>query len=70
MNQQYHDGYLTRMGRPDDVAECCVYLASKAGEYVTGANFIIDGGMSIHGTFPPGPKQMRSLFSVGDEKGK
>ena len=70
MVEQYNDGYLARIGQPNDIAEFCVYLASKAGEYVTGANFMLDGGMSIFGTIPPGPAEMRSRLYVGDEKGK
>jgi len=65
MQKQYNAGYLTRMGRPDDVAECAIYLASEAGEYVTGANFMLDGGMSIHGAFPPSPEEMRAWYQVG-----
>ncbi|MGH2511658.1 MAG: SDR family NAD(P)-dependent oxidoreductase, partial [Candidatus Limnocylindrales bacterium] len=37
---------LRRMGRPDEIADLCVYLASPAAAYVTGASFVIDGGMS------------------------
>lgn len=37
---------LRRMGRPEEVAEMCVYLASEAASYVTGGSFYIDGGMS------------------------
>lgn len=37
---------LARMGQPDEVAELCVYLASDAAAYVTGASYFIDGGMS------------------------
>ncbi len=70
MYEQYNEGYLARMGQPSDIAEFCVFLASTAGEYVTGANFMLDGGMSIYGTIPPGPEEMRSWFFVGDEKGK
>ncbi len=36
---------LRRMGKPDEVAELAVYLASDAAAYVTGATFFIDGGM-------------------------
>lgn len=37
---------MGRMGKPDEVAELCVYLASDAAAYVTGASLFIDGGMS------------------------
>jgi glucose 1-dehydrogenase len=35
-----------RMGKPDEIAKLCLYLASDEGAYVTGASFFIDGGMS------------------------
>lgn len=40
---------LDRLGRPEEIAELAVYLASDAGSYITGASFRIDGGMSIKG---------------------
>jgi len=36
-----------RIGQPDDLAGIIVYLASDASAYVTGQNFIIDGGYSV-----------------------
>ncbi len=39
---------LHRMAKPDEVASMCVYLASEEASYVTGASFIIDGGMTKH----------------------
>jgi NAD(P)-dependent dehydrogenase (short-subunit alcohol dehydrogenase family) len=38
---------LRRIGRPDDMAGVVVYLASRAGAYVTGAVIPVDGGISI-----------------------
>jgi NAD(P)-dependent dehydrogenase (short-subunit alcohol dehydrogenase family) len=35
---------LGRIGRPDDMAGVVVYLASRAGAYVTGAVIPVDGG--------------------------
>ena len=36
---------LRRIGRPDDMAGTAVYLASRAGAYVTGAVIPVDGGI-------------------------
>jgi NAD(P)-dependent dehydrogenase (short-subunit alcohol dehydrogenase family) len=37
---------LGRIGEPEDMAGIAVYLASRAGAYVTGAVIPVDGGMS------------------------
>lgn len=38
---------LKRMGQPAEISGICVYLASDAGSYATGAVFPIDGGFTI-----------------------
>ena len=38
---------MKRMASVHDVAEACVYLASPAAAYLTGANIILDGGGDI-----------------------
>lgn len=35
---------LGHLGEPDDIAWACVYLASDEAKFVTGAEFVIDGG--------------------------
>jgi len=35
---------LRRIGEPEEVAGCAVLLASRAGAFITGQNFVIDGG--------------------------
>ncbi len=39
---------LKRAGTPDEVAKLALYLASSAADYVTGATFTIDGGLTIN----------------------
>ena len=37
---------LGRVGVPDDIANCILYLASDESNYVTGAEFTVDAGMT------------------------
>lgn len=37
---------LGRIGRPDDIAGTVLFLASRAGCYLTGAVVPVDGGLS------------------------
>lgn len=39
---------LGRLGQPDDVAECVVFLASDRARYVTGAALLVDGGLFVN----------------------
>ncbi|MGF1596233.1 MAG: SDR family oxidoreductase [Acidimicrobiales bacterium] len=40
---------LRRIGTPEDVAGAVIFLASRAGAYLTGAVIPVDGGLSTHG---------------------
>jgi len=37
---------LGRLGEPDEVASLAVYLASNEARFVTGAEFVVDGGLT------------------------
>jgi NAD(P)-dependent dehydrogenase (short-subunit alcohol dehydrogenase family) len=37
---------LRRIGRPDDIAGLTLFLASRAGSYLTGAVIPLDGGIT------------------------
>lgn len=36
-----------RIGRPADIAKMAVYLASEAAGFITGQDFVVDGGMTV-----------------------
>jgi 3-oxoacyl-[acyl-carrier protein] reductase len=38
---------LGRLGEASDVAGACLFLASKAGDYITGQTIVVDGGLAI-----------------------
>jgi glucose 1-dehydrogenase len=46
MRQLLSEIPIGRMGTPEEVAGLCVFLASDAAAYVTGATYVIDGGMT------------------------
>lgn len=48
LRKKDHDQHLVkRVGRPADIARMCLYLSSEAAGFVTGQDFVVDGGMSV-----------------------
>lgn len=43
-----------RIGRPEDIAHACVWLASDQSDYVTGTTLFVDGGMTLYPGFSEG----------------
>ncbi|MFF5156008.1 SDR family NAD(P)-dependent oxidoreductase [Streptomyces sp. NPDC000348] len=40
-----------RLGRPEDVGDACVFLASRLASWVTGHDLLVDGGVSARPTW-------------------
>lgn len=37
---------IGRSGQPEDIAYCALYLTSDEAKWVTGSDFVLDGGIS------------------------
>ena len=37
---------IKRLGRPEEVAYCALFLATDESSFVTGANYPVDGGLT------------------------
>lgn len=42
---------LGRLGRPEDVGDACVFLASPLASWITGQDLVVDGGVSARPTW-------------------
>ena len=59
---------LQRPGEPEDVAGAVVFLASRAGSYVTGETILVDGGrVNLNPPRPKGEDANAALRSVADK---
>lgn len=43
-----------RIGEPEDIGHCAVWLASDHADYVTGTSIFVDGGMTLYPGFETG----------------
>jgi NAD(P)-dependent dehydrogenase (short-subunit alcohol dehydrogenase family) len=54
LRQADHNQHLSgRVGRPEDIAEACLYLTAEGNDFINGINLIIDGGMTRKMIYEP-----------------
>ncbi|SIR99854.1 SDR family oxidoreductase [Microbacterium sp. RURRCA19A] len=58
---------LGRPGKPDEVADVIRFLASPSGSYVTGASWVVDGGMLQMGPQAGSHMESDAWRSAGEE---
>ena len=58
---QRHDEVADRGGRPRDIAEAALYLASDGADWVTGQALTVDGGLTLG---PQGMEQMAAFAPI------
>ncbi len=46
-DQDHQQHPVGRVGKPEDIAKACLFLCSEDASFITGANLIIDGGMTV-----------------------
>jgi NAD(P)-dependent dehydrogenase (short-subunit alcohol dehydrogenase family) len=51
--EDHNQHFSGRVGRPDDIARACLFLAGDGNEFINGENIIIDGGMTRRMIYVP-----------------
>lgn len=45
-NNDHEQHFSKRVGKPDDIANACLFLANRENNFITGSQLVIDGGMT------------------------
>ncbi len=54
LREKDHQQHLSkRVGKPDDIARACLFLCNPENNFITGENFVIDGGMTRKMIYEP-----------------
>ncbi len=60
---------IKRAGRPEDIAEAVLWLASGKAGFVTGHALVVDGGVTAGTKWEPSSERARMLKEAMDEEG-
>jgi NAD(P)-dependent dehydrogenase (short-subunit alcohol dehydrogenase family) len=60
---------LKRAGRPNDIAQAALWLASDAAEWVTGHALVVDGGVMTGTSWNPTSPMREELRALAEDKG-
>ncbi|AST91501.1 SDR family oxidoreductase [Sutcliffiella cohnii] len=45
-DEDHHQHFSRRVGRPSDIVQACFFLTKKENDFITGTNIVVDGGMT------------------------
>jgi NAD(P)-dependent dehydrogenase (short-subunit alcohol dehydrogenase family) len=58
---------LDRVGEPEDIARCAVFLASEDARFITGQNIVVDGGATLKIPYRGPGQPSEKIFTALEE---